>query len=257
MARHKKEPKKFPGFEIGRGELVTSLAQISDACEYKEGKGVKRWNRMKVSRLLHRLQEYHYIELLRYSYGTCIRVCNYDRYQSQETYKKDIPLRNCYDGVTMVLPYNNGKNVNKKEKAADAVGVHNASTPQKIDETLDILADKLKSEKIFPQAKGFVTTWKNKGKNRGAILHALNAVYIKKKFKAGPWAYARKVLDVENGNYNEAESLLEHKNIKTEGVDPKIVALADKVGNRVDEREDRIRELRKQAEIIQGEAHLE
>jgi hypothetical protein len=157
----------------------------------------------------------------------------------------------------MVLPYNNGKNVNKKEKAADAVGVHNASTPQKIDETLDILADKLKSEKIFPQAKGFVTTWKNKGKNRGAILHALNAVYIKKKFKAGPWAYARKVLDVENGNYNEAESLLEHKNIKTEGVDPKIVALADKVGNRVDEREDRIRELRKQAEIIQGEAHLE
>jgi hypothetical protein len=44
---------------------------------------------------------------------------------------------------------------------------------------------------------------------------------------------------------------LEHEKIKTEGVDPKIMVLADKVAKRVDEREDRIRELRKQAKIIQ------
>lgn len=122
MARHQKAPKKFPGFEIGRGELVTSLAQIADDCEYKEGKAVRRWGRMKVSRLLHRLEVYGYIELLRYSYGTCIKICNYDKYQSQTTYKNDdsvtMLLRPCYDDVTKVLPYNKGNKGNnvKNEK---------------------------------------------------------------------------------------------------------------------------------------------
>ena len=125
--------------------------------------------------------------------------------------------------------------------------------PKDVDEKLEKLADKLKSEKIFPKAKGFITTWKNKGKNRGAILHALNAVYMKKKFKAGAWAYARKVLDVENGNYNEAECRAEHENIKGAVVDPKVLELAGKVGKPVDAREMRIAELRKQAEMIQGD----
>ena len=123
MARHQREPKKFPGFEIGRGELVTSLAQIADDCEYKEGKAVRRWGRMKVSRLLHQLNSYGYIELLRYTYGTCVKICNYDKYQSQDTYKKGdsvtMMLRPCYDDVTKVLPYNKGNkgnNVKQKEK---------------------------------------------------------------------------------------------------------------------------------------------
>jgi hypothetical protein len=247
-ARHQDKPKVFNNFKVCRGELVTSLSDIADDNEFLERNRVKKWSRAKVSRMLRYLEDKKYIKILADTYGTHISICNYDFYQTQKNYLADTF---CNATETQVNTYNKDKHVNQNKKATDAVGVHNASMPQKIDETLDILADKLKSEKIFPQAKGFVTTWKNKGKNREAILHALNAVYMKKKFKAGPWAYARKVLDVENGNYNEAVSLLEHENIKTEGVDPKIMVLADKVAKRVDEREDRIRGLRKQAKIIQ------
>jgi len=116
MARHKKDPKKFPGFEVKRGEIITSLAQIADDNEYRYRKSVKKWGRMQVSRMLHRLEVYGYISLLRYSYGIGIKVCNYDTYQSQETYKKEgnvtTLLRQRYDNVTSVLPYNNGKNGN-------------------------------------------------------------------------------------------------------------------------------------------------
>ena len=85
-ARHDNNPKRYPGFIIKRGELVTSLREIAQDNKYKE-RGLKEWGRAKVHRMLKYLQEQGYIELLPDTYGTHVKVLNYTDYQDPETYK--------------------------------------------------------------------------------------------------------------------------------------------------------------------------
>jgi hypothetical protein len=87
-ARHNKEPKQYPGFKIKRGELVTSLSQISEDNEFYN-RTVKKWSRAKVSRMLALLKEQGYIDILADTYGTHISICNYDRFQDLDNYKTD------------------------------------------------------------------------------------------------------------------------------------------------------------------------
>ena len=124
IARFDKEPKKFPGFVVKRGELVTSLAQIAENNEYEENGTAKQWSRMKVSRMLKKLAEQGYIEQRCDTYGTHVSICNYDIYQDVGRYKANshdtTVLRGCDESVTVVLPYNNDNNGNngKKEERA-------------------------------------------------------------------------------------------------------------------------------------------
>lgn len=87
-ARFKAEPKRFDGFEEKRGELVTSLADIAAGCEHYE-RGLQRWSRQKVSRMLAGLQRQGQIELLADTYGTHIKVVNYTTYQDPKAYEAD------------------------------------------------------------------------------------------------------------------------------------------------------------------------
>ena len=87
-ARYVDEPKKYPGFELRRGEVLTSLSQIADDNEYFKHT-VKKWSRAKVSRMLDKLQEQGYIESLSDTYGTHIKISNYDTYQTPGLYVSD------------------------------------------------------------------------------------------------------------------------------------------------------------------------
>ena len=89
VARHDKEPKQYPGFEIKRGERVTSLAEIAEDNEYSDRGRLQRWSRQKVARMLEKLTEGGYIEMLPDTYGTHIRICNYNTYQDTSRYKAD------------------------------------------------------------------------------------------------------------------------------------------------------------------------
>ena len=89
MARHRAEPKKYPGFEIKRGEHLTSLSEIADNNEYLDRGRVKKWSRQKVARMLKILENDGYIRLLTDTYGTHVRICNYSTYQDPSTYKTD------------------------------------------------------------------------------------------------------------------------------------------------------------------------
>lgn len=150
QARHKLEPKKYPGFEVKRGELITSLSQLSDNNEFMD-KTMRKWSRMKVSRMLQKLHNGGYINILSDTYGTHIKIVNYDDYQDKNRYKKlteanssvtDV-LQKRYGSVTDVLPYNkdkqdkNDKNVNNesiKDILSDLnqlLGTHYKHTSQK------------------------------------------------------------------------------------------------------------------------------
>lgn len=89
MARHDRTPKKYPKCTVNRGELVTSLKQISDDNQYMENGIIKQWSRAKVSRLIDSLVKKEYITIISDTYGTHIKVINYDTYQDPNTYKSD------------------------------------------------------------------------------------------------------------------------------------------------------------------------
>ena len=88
-ARHNREPKKFPGFTVKRGELVTSLSDIADGCQWYENRKVRQWSRQKVSRLLERLTSIGFCKHISDSYGTHLSICNYEHYQEAANYKSD------------------------------------------------------------------------------------------------------------------------------------------------------------------------
>jgi len=88
-ARHSSKPKKYPNLTIKRGELVTSLEQIATDNEYIEGGRLIRWSRQKVSRMLAKLVNEARIGCIADTYGTHIRIINYNTYQDPNTYRAD------------------------------------------------------------------------------------------------------------------------------------------------------------------------
>lgn len=94
-ARHSHEPKKYPGFEINRGELVTSIGDIIDCNQYMAHRGrVSKWSRSKVSRMLNKLKNAGRIEEIGDTYGLHIRISQYDLYQNPSNYvSQDDPAK--------------------------------------------------------------------------------------------------------------------------------------------------------------------
>jgi hypothetical protein len=75
----------------------------------------------------------------------------------------------------------------------------------KIKSDIEEIAEKLYNEKIFPEVHSFKNKFLKNGNSPRAILHALSRCYLKKTFKDNPWSYCVKILQVENGNYNERD----------------------------------------------------
>jgi len=125
-ARHKHEPKKFPGFEIKRGELVTSLSDIADACQWYENRKVRKWSRQKVSRMLEQLKEIGFLTDKSDTYGTHLSICNYESYQTPDNYKSDNfettveqPCNNSETAPGTNKNAKNGDNVKNEKKSGE------------------------------------------------------------------------------------------------------------------------------------------
>ena len=109
---------------------------------------------------------------------------------------------------------------------------------------IDEICKALYDQKIFPKVYAFKNTQLKRHKNPDAILHALRACSVKKNFQRGAWAYCEKIMQIENGNYNEREfRSVQAKMYPKEKKEPVVKG---------DGREQRIAELRKQAEMLRG-----
>ena len=76
----------------------------------------------------------------------------------------------------------------------------------KINSEIETVTEKLYQEKIFPKVHAFKNKMLKKNQNERAILHTLSRCYLKRKFdKSGAWGYCMKIMQVENGNYNESD----------------------------------------------------
>jgi hypothetical protein len=95
-------------------------------------------------------------------------------------------------------------------KASDETSVLDAEqlkegSEKLISESIKALCDELKKKKIFPTVYAFVGKMKKSGKNDRAISHTLVRCLAKKNFDSTPWAYCQKIIEVEDGNYNESD----------------------------------------------------
>lgn len=79
--------------------------------------------------------------------------------------------------------------------------IQESSTP-KITDEIERIAKHLYEEKIFIEVYAFKNKMLN-GKNPRAILHTLSRCYLAK--PEDPWAYCKKIMDVEDQNYNERD----------------------------------------------------
>lgn len=171
-ARHSKEPKKYNGFEIKRGELVTSLSLLSDNNEFVKNGRLQQWSRSKVSRMLNVLNEQGYIKILSDTYGTHISIINYDTYQTPDTYKTNTsatPLKRSCNDTETVLDTN--KN-DKKEK--------NDNNDKKKDLPKKTPASNLQNELRLIFEEHYLTTKNIKyyytGKDAGNLKQIINKI---------------------------------------------------------------------------------
>ena len=82
--------------------------------------------------------------------------------------------------------------------------INESSTP-KLKDDLQKLCNHLYENNIFKKAHAFKNKMLKDKKSERAILHTLVRCYLKKEFDTTPWAYCMKIIQVENGNYNEYE----------------------------------------------------
>ncbi len=82
--------------------------------------------------------------------------------------------------------------------------VEEASDPM-IMEQIEKVCIQLYQEKIFPEVHAFKNKMLKQKKNPRSILHTFCRAYLKREFKEGPWAYCRKIIEVEGANYNERD----------------------------------------------------
>jgi len=124
-ARHNRKPKRYPGFEVKRGKLVTSLGAIAEANQWFERNAVRQWSRQKVSRMLSQLQKQERIEIVADTYGTHIKVCNYEVYQNLEAYKAERSGQKWNSSGTDVDINKYVKKVNNEQKMSPLLQVFN------------------------------------------------------------------------------------------------------------------------------------
>jgi len=85
-ARFAHEPVELVGWTVNRGELLTSLQQISDDTSWVKNKQKKSFSRDRILLLNKFLTNNSFITTTSNSSGTKITVCNYCELQSPETY---------------------------------------------------------------------------------------------------------------------------------------------------------------------------
>jgi len=88
-AHYEAKPIKLPDVLIQRGEVVTSLSDIAKGCRWYENRKARAWSRQKVSRMLDQLVAVGFCRYKSDSYGTHIRLCNYEDFQRRPARKSD------------------------------------------------------------------------------------------------------------------------------------------------------------------------
>ena len=110
---------------MSRGETLTSYSNISDDCAWFENRMVRKIPRSKVGRIIEKLVEIEFLTRISDTYGTHVKICNYDKYQIPDNYKLDT------DGTTVGQQWDNsGTTVGTSKNGNNGKNVKNDIVPQ-------------------------------------------------------------------------------------------------------------------------------
>lgn len=194
--------------QVKPGQFIFGRKQAAKKLKMKQSTVYDRVKKLTNMQILDIKPNTHY---------TMISVINWHPYQNRKT-KPDSKSDN--HPTTIRQPsdtYKKDKKTKNKEKLPkkEPFGLPN------IDEIEDLAAPKLKSDldnickelydkKIFTKVHAFKNAMLKKGRNERTIFHALSRCYLKntlKPFKndSEAWAYCLKIIQAEDGNYNEKD----------------------------------------------------
>lgn len=153
QARYGQEPKKYPGFEVKRGEVLTSLSQIADDNEWFYNRVNHKWPRQTIARMLCDLEELGVIKKISDTFGTHINIVNYNTYQSSDIYNSD------NDETTVRQPRDNrGHNLGTTEEGnKDKKGKKDERKRKTLDPTLFLFPESLSTPEVERELNAWIS----------------------------------------------------------------------------------------------------
>jgi len=106
-----------------------------------------------------------------------------------------------------ILLHNNKRHIQKTARGDSETCTEKQPSFSPKTTRTNTLCSLLISKGIFPTAEKFVGWARSKQKNEDCIAHCLYRVFLAR--PKAPWAYAQKIIAIENGNFNEAEAMKE------------------------------------------------
>ena len=181
----------YKGVKIKRGQLIRGYRSIRKECGYRIGYRMKYPSLATVHKICEDLTKELRIERRTEHCGTLFTILNYNKLQFIPKYEPNGEANACR---TLAEQNNNELIINKRTSPADAGLI----------DKINSVSEALYRSGKFPKVHAFVNKMKKNSANHNALLHALNQVQ-KMPIKHGAWAYCTKIMQIENGNYNEAD----------------------------------------------------
>lgn len=199
-------------YTVQPGQFITSLQKLAES----SGKGVSVQN---VRSSIKRFKTLGFLTDEPTKTGRLITIINWSVYQSSTQVTQHSSQQTANKEPT---PNKNSKNVRKELKEHDPPQSSTApfkalpneeileSSDKKINSDIVGIANTLSKEK-FPKVYQWIQVKRNLRKNNRAILHCLNRCSLADIKPDKAWGYCEKILEVENGNYNEQDAIQNHQ----------------------------------------------
>lgn len=195
-ANHKN--KSWQGISIKRGQLITGLHSLSA----ETGLTISQ-----IRTCLKNLEKSGELTNKSTNKYRILTICNYEIYQNQNEVidkqdNKQIASKSQADDK-QTSNKQEVKEVKNLKSLPSQEHIKEESLPQ-VKQHINEIAKQLYEREIFPKAQAFVNKSIKEKRNLRAILHTLSRCMLSK--PEDPWAFCMKIIQVEDGNFNEQDS---------------------------------------------------
>ena len=178
---------------LKRGQFFTTTKRMQKAMLYKIGFRTEYPSERQIKSVMKYLTKNLMKVSTKVPHGQIITILNYDKYQNPKN----------YEGQTNVPKGDpTGDPAIKQEWYKQEITTSPADAG--LIDKINSVSEALYRSGKFPKVHAFKNKMLKDAKNHNALLHALNQVQ-RLPIKAGAWAYCTKIMQIENGNYNEAD----------------------------------------------------
>lgn len=195
---------KWVSVATGRGETEVWVDSGQFIFGRKKAAQKMRMKPSSVRNQMLKLQNMQNLDIQSGQHYSVVTIINWESYQTETNNVDSTKGQPCNNQrTTKGQPKDTNKN-DKNEKNIKHSPANADPEKQKTDNATKFLYE----SKVFPKVHAFTNKMRKANRNEKAIHHALERVWRKSQeniLNFDPWAYAMKVISVEDGNYNERD----------------------------------------------------